>query len=215
MAIGSLLLGAVYYQLGDPLYILNYELKMKILQGLPLQPLLRKLAWIALAYVLPAVAVLWLSLASKKKMAIQLLFVLIVAQAIGFNFKKSLAEYQITYGYGYKGASLVYEHLPKTGSVYFAEWAVIPPRGSLIHYRLDTINNHLSLEEWKRFVIEEKPDALVCGPALNTIEQMNRLYSLPEFKEFMNGDYNLIHCGDYDLYRKKKREDCSPPGNCF
>lgn len=203
MTFFSLLFGALYFLLEDPIYLLNYVLKMQALKGLSFRPIMMKLFWLSLAYLLPAMGVLWLILRSKKKAACQLLFVLIMAQTIGFNFHQALADYQVVYGYGYKGANLVYERLPPTGSLYFAECAVISPRGSLAHYQLNAIDNSLSMEQWKKYIAEKKPDALIYGPALNTIEQMNRLFLNPEFEVFMNSDYDLVYRGDYYLYRKK------------
>ncbi len=204
MTLGALLLGAVYYRVGDPVYLLNYGLKMQALNAGSLYPVVKRLAWITLAYMMPAAVVSWMFFGSGRQKAVRLLLVLIAAQTIGFNFVKAQADYQVSYGYGYQGADLVYRQLPKAGSLYFAEWVMIPPRGSLVDYRLGEINRHLDLEGWKKFITEKKPDALVFGPALNTIEQMRALYLKPELGEFMKGDYDLIPCGDYNLYRKRK-----------
>jgi len=192
-----------YYKVGDPLYLINYGLKIQVMNGLSFYPVLVKLWIIALAYFLPLLLLMiWLTNTTKKNMVFIVLFVLILAQMTGLNFRQSFADYRVSYSYGYRGAADIYKYIPKTGRLFFPEGAIVPPVMSIGGYDIDNMKN-CNLEEWELYVNERNPDAVIYGLALNTISQMKDLFLQPQFEQFMGLNYVSVLKGDYNLYLKK------------
>jgi glycosyltransferase involved in cell wall biosynthesis len=210
--LAALLIGLLYFIPNDPIYLLNYTLKIKVLYDLEYFSVLTDVCFITLLYILPLLAVVWFIIHKRREKAITIIFVFILAQTIGFNFKQSTADYQTTYNYGYRGVADVHVHLPQKGRLFFPEWAIIPPRGSMADYVLDNISKNVTFKEWQHYIITKKPDAVIYGPALNTLDQLKRLFMRSEFDLFMRKDYNLTKHGDYNLYLLKNamHKDLSP-----
>ena len=193
-----------YYKIGDPLYLINYSLKIQAMNGLSFHPVLVKLWIIVLAYFLPLlILMIWLTNTTKKGMVFIVLFVVILAQMTGLNFRQSFADYHVSYSYGYRGAADIYKYIPKSGRLFFPENIIIPPVKSVGGYDIDNMKS-CNLKEWQLYVNERNPDAVIYGPALNTISQMKGLFLQPQFEQFMDINYVSVLKGDYNLYLKKR-----------
>lgn len=203
MLLFTALLSSGYYLAGDPLYLLNYRLKMQAIYNLSWNSTLARIGLITLIYLLPLLLFAWIKYSGRDEIARNVLLVCAAAQMIGFNFYQYVADYQVSYNYGYRGAPEVYKSLPARGSLLFPEGALIPPTGSIDDYKI--ISTKISsLRNWRQFISVKKPDAVIFGPALNTLAQMKNFYLTKEWGSMMDRHYNLVRKGDYSLYLKKK-----------
>jgi hypothetical protein len=201
LLLGTMILSLFYFYVDDPIYLLTRGLKMRALSDLPYDPILYQIGTVSFVYLLPIFVSILLLAKSKRQYAIGLIFITVIAQMVGFNFKRSLAEYHTSHGYGYYGASDTYNKLLPMKSVLFSEGLIIAPFELLPTYALDETN--MNFDQFKSHILEASPDAVVFGAPLNTVTQMKSFYLKADFNQFMEENYKLNRAGDYYLYLKK------------
>jgi glycosyltransferase involved in cell wall biosynthesis len=198
--------GAGYAYVGDPLYLINHELKVHALANMPFKPVLIKLFFIFVIYTLPLLAAIWFGLLGKKSISALILLLGMGSQMFGLNLRQVHAPYQIVYGYGYEGLDRVYAQLPIGSSILLPEAVLVPPIGIISGHNylpFSIVSEIPTLREWESYIESKKPDVLIYGIALNTVVQMKKLYENQEFREFMLWNYNFHIEGDYCIYLRK------------
>lgn len=197
------LLPILYFLIEDPIYLLNSRLKIQVMNGASLHPLLITLGVVSACYLLPVLVVIWMVMKKRRSLAIYTLVLFITAQTIGFNFRQAFAGYNVSYNYGYSGAREILEYLPKSGRLSFPDGVIISPLGSINAYTLDNSRGK-NLAEFIFYIANEKPDAIIFGPALNTLEQMRDIYSNPVFQSIIGQTgYKVFSASDYNIYLKQ------------
>jgi hypothetical protein len=206
LILGSIIaLTVFYFFVGDPIYMLTYELKMQAMNGLGFQSTIKKLAIIFLCYSIPVIIVFILFLKQKNEKAWCVLIICIVAQTSGFHFRQAAADYRIGYSYGYRGEAEVYRQLPVQGSILYPEGVLIPPKGLVKGSNFINFKKY-SLESWRGMIDREKPDYLVLGPALSPLAAVKNMFGNPDWENFMDKKYQVSFHDDYRVYDKRKKD---------
>ncbi len=188
----------------DPLYLLNYELKLSFL-NLPDQTP-HSFAWIAwkgILFVMPlAVA---LAVAFRMKSASRTaaaLLILTISYSLYLNILQARAGYATNYCYGQNGTS---EMLSYCTDRLEAGKTVVAPTDVIYH--LDAGNY---MEEWRW---DERDDLLqriqhrdtqfiVMAVNHNTIGQIRRMHCDSEIREKLDADYRRFRIGSYILWER-------------
>jgi hypothetical protein len=197
----GLLLAVVYFFLGDPIRIANVELKLAALSNSSLAAPLTRLSLLSLGYAAPLLIALVLTLESRRELAGLLMLSALLGQTIGFNSSQSLAGYQTTYAYGYRGARAVEALLPSNSTLLIPDGAFVPARG--IVGREELVPPGHSLAGWIRTITEERPGAILAGPSLVPLQDMRGIFANTAMRSLLETQYQACTIGDYVLYVKK------------
>lgn len=197
-----IILAICYYCIGDPIYLLTYQLKINALNNLSFQPVLLKMGGIFILYLLPLLVYLGFVLAKQPEKAKVALLIGIMAQTCGFKFRQSFSEYRIGYAYGYKGEAEVLRRLPDKGIFLYPEGSIVAPEGKLKGTEILNFGGR-SIEGWKNIVTQKKPEAIIIGQALCPLSTIKYLYENPEWKELMSKYYTMTDYADFRVFIKR------------
>ena len=213
-AVAGILSGLLFAFIPDPLYVVNHELKAAAFSGRSFTPSLVLLSIAAVAYFasLGIAIVLWIT--GRKNVAWEILMFSILMQLVGYNLRQSLAPYQIAYSYGVRGIPEAFRRISDCQRFFVPEATIIAPTRYSI---ADTVDNLARMPAesgsdatkatfWRAYLLTYRPEAVVCGPAFNTVSQLKTIFLTPGFESIVGAYYERVQYWDATVYLRKPVE---------
>lgn len=206
LLISSLAIAVYFFLIGDPLYHLNFEFKKFLFESnLPktihndyLKVLLKDFG-LYILLIIPIAFFVFLFPQRTKQFILLYFLSLTFGNYFGMDLLQAKANYNTIYSYGGTGTEELLTSIEGKSRVLLIEGAIYTAFNRDIELYACNAKNK---KELIYYVKRIKPDYLISGLSLNTLDQLQSIFQDRDFRNFMSQKYTYGEVGTYYYWKK-------------
>jgi hypothetical protein len=191
---------------GDYLYTLNYSLRSAAYAG-QMQPVLKSMGAQWIFYLLPIAVILSAHFLLKKSIPLRRnLTLVLLGSQIGLCAAQTYGGYDLRQAYGTSGDDFLRLvqtlRAQETSGPVLADFGIVDAAGSnpVLGFGSSSWDD---LGNITKFLLEQRPKAVVYGITINTIDQMRAIRSNGRLQSLLSEHYSLRRIGCFWVWLKK------------